>query len=695
MAERDDIAKEERMLQMKRQQRHAGFHGIGGPVEKAKDFNGTLRRLLAYMKRLLAPMILVFIMVIVSGVLESYTPTVLAGIMDIVENGFRAGPGMMDMDGIRSIILELVLLYACYISIQLIQQFVMIHISQSLVFNMRQQIEEKLNTLPVKFFDTHSRGDVLSRVSNDVENISNSLQMSLNQIVSSIVSVVSVLYFMFRLNVLLTLVSLVTVALILLTTKFIAAASRKYFTEQWASTGDLNGHIEEMFTGHTIVKSYNQQQMAIEKFDRENIRMSTSSFRANFISGLIMPMTRILNNLNYVVICVVGGIGIINGNLSLGVITAMSTYSSSLMRPIQSVASLASTIQSTIASAERVFELLDEEPMTPDMEPIMGLENPKVIRFEHVKFSYDPSKPLITDLSIEVKPGDKVAIVGPTGAGKTTLVNLLMRFYDVNGGRITIDGVDIRQIPRDVLRSQIGMVLQDVWLFSGTIRDNIAYGYNSLNGKEATEEEIIAAAKAAYVDHFVSTMADGYDTVINDDATNISQGQRQLMTIARAFLSNPNILILDEATSSVDTRTEVLIQNAMQRLMKGRTSFIIAHRLSTIRDADVILVMNNGDIIESGNHETLLAKKGFYADLYNSQFIGAAVSDDETDGSDDLGFGGMPPMGGMGGMPGGMGGGMPPMGGRPKGKMPKGFDPSKMPKNFDPSKLPKDFPGKK
>ncbi len=683
MAERDDIAKEERMLQMKRQQRHAGFHGIGGPVEKAKDFKGTLRRLLAYMKRLLAPMILVFIMVIVSGVLESYTPTVLAGIMDIVENGFRAGPGMMDMDGIRSIILELVLLYACYISIQLIQQFVMIHISQSLVFNMRQQIEEKLNTLPVKFFDTHSRGDVLSRVSNDVENISNSLQMSLNQIVSSIVSVVSVLYFMFRLNVLLTLVSLVTVALILLTTKFIAAASRKYFTEQWASTGDLNGHIEEMFTGHTIVKSYNQQQMAIEKFDRENIRMSTSSFRANFISGLIMPMTRILNNLNYVVICVVGGIGIINGNLSLGVITAMSTYSSSLMRPIQSVASLASTIQSTIASAERVFELLDEEPMTPDMEPIMGLENPKVIRFEHVKFSYDPSKPLITDLSIEVKPGDKVAIVGPTGAGKTTLVNLLMRFYDVNGGRITIDGVDIRQIPRDVLRSQIGMVLQDVWLFSGTIRDNIAYGYNSLNGKEATEEEIIAAAKAAYVDHFVSTMADGYDTVINDDATNISQGQRQLMTIARAFLSNPNILILDEATSSVDTRTEVLIQNAMQRLMKGRTSFVIAHRLSTIRDADVILVMNNGDIIESGNHETLLAKKGFYADLYNSQFIGAAVSDDETAGSDDLGFGGMPPMGGMGG---GMPGGMPPMGGRSKGKMPKGFDPSKMPK---------DFPGKK
>ena len=688
MAERDDIAKEERMLQMKRQQRHAGFHGIGGPVEKAKDFKGTLRRLLAYMKRLLAPMILVFIMVIVSGVLESYTPTVLAGIMDIVENGFRAGPGMMDMDGIRSIILELVLLYACYISIQLIQQFVMIHISQSLVFNMRQQIEEKLNTLPVKFFDTHSRGDVLSRVSNDVENISNSLQMSLNQIVSSIVSVVSVLYFMFRLNVLLTLVSLVTVALILLTTKFIAAASRKYFTEQWASTGDLNGHIEEMFTGHTIVKSYNQQQMAIEKFDRENNRMSTSSFRANFISGLIMPMTRILNNLNYVVICVVGGIGIINGNLSLGVITAMSTYSSSLMRPIQSVASLASTIQSTIASAERVFELLDEEPMTPDMEPIMGLENPKVIRFEHVKFSYDPSKPLITDLSIEVKPGDKVAIVGPTGAGKTTLVNLLMRFYDVNGGRITIDGVDIRQIPRDVLRSQIGMVLQDVWLFSGTIRDNIAYGYNSLNGKEATEEEIIAAAKAAYVDHFVSTMADGYDTVINDDATNISQGQRQLMTIARAFLSNPNILILDEATSSVDTRTEVLIQNAMQRLMKGRTSFIIAHRLSTIRDADVILVMNNGDIIESGNHETLLAKKGFYADLYNSQFIGAAVSDDETAGSDDFGFGGMPPMGGMGG-------GMPPMGGRPKGKMPKGFDPSKMPKGFDPSKMPKDFPGKK
>ncbi len=711
MAERDDIAKEERMLRMQRQQRHAGFHGIGGPVEKAKDFKGTLLRLISYMRKLFIPMIIAFIFVIISSLFNSYSPTIMRQLIDTVAEGVKAGSGHMDMAKIRSIILFLATLYGGFAVIELVQQFVMIYISQSLVFNMRQEIEEKLNTLPISFFDSHSRGDILSRVANDVENISHSLQMSLNQVISSVITVVSVLYFMLRMSWPLTLVSLVTVSLILLSTKFIAAAARKYFTEQWASTGDLNGHIEEMFTGHTIIKSFNQQQNAIDKFDRENVRLFHSSYHAAFISGIIMPMTQILNNLNYVVICIVGGVGIINGSflgspMTLGIITGMSTYSRQLMMPIQSVASLASTIQSTIASAERVFELLDEKPMDPDMEPIMGLENPKVIRFEHVKFSYDENKPLITDLSIEVKPGEKVAIVGPTGAGKTTLVNLLMRFYDVNGGRITIDGVDIRQIPRDVLRSQIGMVLQDVWLYSGSIRDNIAYGYNSVNGEEATEEQIIAAAKAAYVDHFVSTMGDGYDAMINDDATNISQGQRQLLTIARAFLSNPNILILDEATSSVDTRTEVMIQNAMQSLMQGRTSFIIAHRLSTIRDADVILVMKDGDIIESGNHTELLEKNGFYAELYNSQFIGAAIDEEtlnavESDDDEFGGFGGMRGMRGMrggmgggfgGGMGGGMGGGFPGggMGGgfRP-GRMPRGFDPSKF-KDFDPSKF-KDF----
>ncbi len=701
MAEREDIAKEERMLQMKRQQRHAGFHGIGGPVEKAKDFKGSLLRLLKYMSKLLLPMCIVFAFVICSSLLNSYSPTVMSRLVNIIAAGFRAGPGNMDMAGIRSVITLLAFCYGGAVVIQLTQQFIMIHISQTLVFNMRQEIQEKLNTLPIKFFDSHSRGDILSRVSNDVENISMSMQMSLNQVVSSIITVFSVLFFMFRMSWLLTLISLVTVALILFCTKFIAARAQKYFTEQWASTGDLNGHIEEMFTGHTVVKSFNQQQNAIEKFNRENERLFESSYHATFISNMIMPLTEVLNGLNYVAICVIGGLSVISGGMELGTITAMATYSRQLMRPIQSMASLASTIQSTVASAERVFELLDEEPMVPDMEPIMGLEDPKVIRFEHVKFSYDPEKPLISDLSIEVKPGDKVAIVGPTGAGKTTLVNLLMRFYEVGGGKITIDGVDIRQIPREVLRSQIGMVLQDVWLYSGSIRDNIAYGYNSVNGKEATEEEIVAAAKAAYVDHFVSTMKDGYDTVINDDATNISQGQRQLITIARAFLSNPHILILDEATSSVDTRTEVLIQRAMQKLMNGRTSFIIAHRLSTIRDADVILVMKDGDIIESGNHETLLAANGFYAELYNSQFIGAAVDESTLDaglnkeksgfGGFGSGMGGGMSMGGMS-MGGGMGGGMPPMGGRmPRGgKMPKGFDPSKIP-GFDPGKLPKDF----
>ena len=375
MAERDDIAKEERMLQLKRQQRHAGFHGIGGPVEKAKDFKGSLLRLLSYMRKLLVPMLITFLLVICSSLLNSYSPTVMSRLVNIIETGFRQGSGAMDMAGIRSIIVMLGLIYLLAAAIQLTQQYIMIHISQSLVFNMRQEIEEKLNTLPIKFFDTHSRGDILSRVSNDVENISMSMQMSLNQILSSLITIVSVLFFMFRLSWLLTVVSLVTVSLILFATKFIAKAAQKYYTEQWASTGDLNGHIEEMFTGHTIVKSFNQQEKAVAKFEQENNRLFESSYHATFISGIIMPMTEILNGLNYVAICVIGGVGVVNGTMPLGTITAMATYSRQLMRPIQTTASLASTIQSTVASAERVFELLDEEPMTPDMEPIMGLED--------------------------------------------------------------------------------------------------------------------------------------------------------------------------------------------------------------------------------------------------------------------------------------------------------------------------------
>ena len=470
------------------------------------------------------------------------------------------------------------------------------------------------------------------------------LQMSLVQIISALITLISVLVFMFILNWVLTLVSILTIILCFMMTRVIAAKAKQYFTAQWASTGNLNGQIEEMYTGHTVVKLFGRQEAAMENFTKENEILFQSSFKAAFISGVIQPAMGVINNLNYVVICVLGGLWIVGGGpfgmvVRLGDLTAIITYSRQLMMPITQTASIASTIQSTIASAERVFELLDEEEAMEDQEPLHHLAEPRVVSFEDVSFSYKPETKLIEHLNLVVRPGEKVAIVGPTGAGKTTLVNLLMRFYEVNGGRIAIDGTDIRSIPREDLRSHIGMVLQDVWLFSGSIRDNIAYGYNSLSGKEATEEEIIAAAKMAYVDHFVQTLPQGYDTVINDDATNISQGQKQLMTIARAFLSNPSILILDEATSSVDTRTEVLIQRAMSKLMEGRTSFIIAHRLSTIRDADLILVMNQGSIIEQGTHQELLDQKGFYYDLYNSQFIGATT---EEEPQTPAGFSGFP-----------------------------------------------------
>ena len=634
----EEIEKEKRELELQRQKRHAG--GPGGRFistgEKARDFKGTMGRLLQLLKPQLPLIILTFFMTIVYTVASTYAPNKLADMVDVITEGFQAkqaGTGSIDFAALRKVAIVVGLLYTVSVLCNLIQQFVMIDVSQNMVYDMRQQIDQKLKKLPIKYFDSHSRGDILSRVANDVENISMTLQMSLTQIISAVITLVSVLVFMFIRNPLLTLISLLTVVLCFFMTKVIASKAKGYFTAQWASTGNLNGQIEEMYTGHTVVKLFGRQKAAMEAFEQENEILYQSSFKAAFISGIIQPAMTVINNLNYVAVCVLGGMWIVGGGpfgtvVTLGDVTAIIAYSKQLMMPITQTASIASTIQSKVASAERVFELLDEEEAMPDHEPLTYLTNPKVVSFEHVSFSYKPDTKLIEDLNLTVRPGEKVAIVGPTGAGKTTLVNLLMRFYEVNGGRIAIDGVDIRNIPRENLRSHIGMVLQDVWLFSGSIRDNIAYGYNALNGKEATEAEIIAAAKMAYVDHFVQTLPNGYDTLINDDATNISQGQKQLMTIARAFLSNPSILILDEATSSVDTRTEVLIQKAMQKLMEGRTSFVIAHRLSTIRDADLILVMNHGTIIEQGTHQQLLDKKGFYFDLYNSQFIGAAVDDE-------------------------------------------------------------------
>ncbi len=670
----EETAREERQLQLERQKRHGGGgpggHFIGSD-DKASDFKGTMVRLLQLIKPQLPLIILTFVMTIIYTVTSTYAPNKLADMVDIITEGFQsrqAGGGGIDISALRGAAIFVGILYAVTVLCNLVQQFVMINVAQNMVYDMRKQIDQKLKKLPIKYFDSHSRGDILSRVTNDVENISMTLQMSLTQIISAVITLISVLVFMLLRNVLLTLISLLTIVVCFFLTKVIASRAKVYFTAQWNSTGNLNGQIEEMYTGHTVVKLFGRQQAAMDNFEAENEILYQSSFKAAFISGIIQPVMTVVNNLNYVAVRVLGGMWIVGGGplgtiVTLGDVTAIVAYSKQLMMPITQTASIASTIQSTVASAERVFALLDEEEAVPDQEPLYELSEPKVVSFEDVSFSYKPDTKLIEHLNLSVRPGEKVAIVGPTGAGKTTLVNLLMRFYEVDGGRIAIDGVDIRNIPRENLRSHIGMVLQDVWLFSGTIRDNIAYGYNAMNGKEATEEEIVAASKMAYVDHFVKTLPNGYDTVINDDATNISQGQKQLMTIARAFLSNPSILILDEATSSVDTRTEVLIQKAMQKLMEGRTSFVIAHRLSTIRDADMILVMNHGTIIEQGTHQELLDQKGFYYDLYNSQFIGAAVEEEEPAQQ----TGGFPS-----GFPGGFSGGGFSGGGLPGGGFPGG-----------------------
>ena len=620
----EDVEKEKRELELQRQKRFSGGPGsrfISGG-EQANDFKGTMSRLLQLLKPQLPLILLTFVMTIAYTVASTYAPNKLADMVDIITDGIRAKNtgGGIDFGALRHAALIVGLLYALTVVCNLIQQFIMIDVSQNLVYDMRKAIDIKLKKLPIKYFDSHSRGDILSRVSNDVENISMTLQMSLTQIISAIITLVSVLFFMFYRNWLLTLISLVTVVLCFLMTKVIASRAKGYFTTQWASTGNLNGQIEEMYTGHTVVKLFGRQQAAMEAFEKENEVLFQSSFKAAFISGVIQPAMMVINNLNYVAVCILGGVWIVGGGplgmiVTLGDVTAIIAYSKQLMMPITQTASIASTIQSTIASAERVFELLDEEEAVPDQEPIQHLEDPKVVSFEHVNFSYKPDTKLIEDLNLTVRPGEKVAIVGPTGAGKTTLVNLLMRFYEVDGGNILLDGVPAREMSRSDLRNHFGMVLQDTWLFEGTIAENIAYGK-----PEATMDEIRAAAKAARADFFIRTLPNGYDTVLTNDAENISIGQRQLLTIARVFLCNPMILILDEATSSVDTRTEIEIGKAMKALMKNRTSFVIAHRLSTIVDADNILLMQNGNIIEQGTHAQLLAQNGAYAQLYISQF---------------------------------------------------------------------------
>ncbi|WP_113673941.1 ABC transporter ATP-binding protein [Vallitalea guaymasensis] len=599
-------------------------HAMSMPVEKAKDFKGTLKRLLGYLKPRRVSLIFVVIMAICSTIFTILAPKIMGKATTRLFNDFmeiiKGVPNAsVNFDAILNILIVLGVLYILSSLFSFIMQFTMASVVQKTVFTMREDVSSKLTKLPLKYYDSRTHGEILSRVTNDIDNISNTLQQSVIQLITSIITIVGVIVMMLTISPLLTLITITTLPLSIIITKNIAKKSQKYFKSQQEIIGNLNGHVEEMYTGHKIVKAYGHEKKSIKEFKEINNKLYEAGWKAQFISGIIMPMMSFVNNLGYVFVCIAGGILMIKKSIQLGDIQAFIQYSRSFGQPIVQTANIANIIQSTIASAERVFEVLDEEEEIPDKNNPVQMDNLKGnVRFDHVDFGYKEDVTLINNMNIDVKKGQTVAIVGPTGAGKTTLVNLLMRFYELKDGTISIDGVNINDLRRSDLRNLFGMVLQDTWLFKGTIRDNIAYGKEG-----ASEEEIIRATKAAHADHFIRTLPEGYDTVLNEEANNISQGQKQLLTIARAILANPSILILDEATSSVDTRTEIYIQKAMESLMKGRTSFVIAHRLSTIKDADMILVMNNGDIIEKGNHQELLEFNGFYAELYNSQFVGS------------------------------------------------------------------------
>jgi ATP-binding cassette subfamily B protein len=608
------------------------FHGrrpgergfVGGPpmvrpAEKPKDMKGTLKRLLKYLRPYFFQIAIVFVLVVLSNVFNVFGPRIIGDITTELFKGVvskRAGLGSKIDFGF--ILQKLTLLAALYISAAFftyIQHYLMAVVSQRMVFSLRNEVMGKLAKLPLKFFDSRTYGDVLSRITNDIDNISTTLQQSILQLLSAVVTLLGIVAMMLSISPVLTFITLLTLPFSIVATISIASRSQRLFSKQQAVLGDLTGHVEETYGGFNVIKAFNREGDFTKAFVEMNEKLYDASWRAQFLSGIIMPLMNFISNIGYVIVCAAGGIFVIRRVLEIGDVQAFIQYSRQFNHPITQTANITNIIQSTIASAERVFEILDEEEETPD-NPKLVLKNVKgCVKFENVSFSYSEDVPLIEDLNVEVKPGQKVAIVGPTGAGKTTIVNLLMRFYEVKKGRITVDGVDIRDISRENLRKIFGMVLQDTWLFSGTIRENIAYGKEG-----ATEEEIINAAKAAHAHHFIKTLPGGYDAVLNEEASNISQGQKQLITIARAFLANPEILILDEATSNVDTVTEIYIQKALKKLMKGRTSFVIAHRLSTVKDADMILVINNGRIIEKGTHEELVKKGGFYAELYKSQF---------------------------------------------------------------------------
>jgi len=694
-----------------------GDHGPGGfgrPAEKPKNFKGTLKRLLAYLKPHRFVLMIVLLFAIGSTVFTVYAPmrsrvainnmtegiiakAVISIVSDIEDNsrvagflqangiplyknavtndekadaikafivmmmqmpkeqlsGFMQGGtqgamlegfdissldessfdkvldyirytgGAIDFSFIGTVMLQMLALYIASSCFTFLMQYLMSSVAQKTVNVLRSSVNDKLSRLPLKFFDSRTHGEILSRMTNDLDTVAQTLQQNLTQVITSIISILGYVIMMLSISPVLTLIVMATLPLYVVATVAIAKASQKQFAAQQKHLGELSGHVEEMYSGHTVVKAFGHEQKSIAKFRHINGELYDAAWKAQFISGIMFPVMNFVSNLGYVIICVIGGTYAAKKTLEVGDITTFIQYSRSFTQPIIQTSNIANVIQSTIACAERVFELLDEPEQLPDREDTIKLGNPRGdVSFNGISFGYSQDDILIKDMSIRVRPGQTVAIVGPTGAGKTTLVNLLMRFYELNGGSITVDGVDTRDMRRADLRHIFGMVLQDTWLFTGTIRDNIAYGRDN-----ATEQQIVAAATAAHADHFIRTLPEGYDTILNEEASNISQGQKQLLTIARAILADPPILILDEATSSVDTRTELIIQRAMNSLMKGRTSFVIAHRLSTIRDADLILVMNHGSIIETGTHRELLAANGFYADLYNSQFSGAKADE--------------------------------------------------------------------